>query len=85
MCVCVFRTMINDCVHFQDWSDLIEYVINTFVKKPQNLQLTQYFRLDTESFDDDKVLKDLIGNEDPKVVEDTTPDQVMLDAEDTDK
>ncbi|CAG4944884.1 unnamed protein product [Colias eurytheme] len=46
-----------------DWSDLIEYVINTFVKKPHTLQRTASFRLDTESFDDDKILKELIENE----------------------
>ncbi|XP_022123071.2 protein timeless [Pieris rapae] len=63
-----------------DWSDLIEYVINTFIKKPYSLQRTASFRLDTESFDDDKILKDLIEN--PK--EDTTEDQVMLDVEETD-
>ncbi|XP_053625997.1 protein timeless isoform X2 [Plodia interpunctella] len=38
-----------------DWSDLIEYVINTFIKKPHTLQSTTNFRLDTESFDDDKI------------------------------
>ncbi|KAL0849155.1 hypothetical protein ABMA28_013501 [Loxostege sticticalis] len=37
-----------------DWSDLIEYVINTFIKKPHTLQSATNFRLDTESFDDDK-------------------------------
>lgn len=40
---------------FQDWSDLIEYVINTFIKKPHTLQSPTNFRLDTESFDDEKV------------------------------
>lgn len=36
-----------------DWSDLIEYVINTFIKKPHALQSTTNFRLDTENFDED--------------------------------
>ncbi|XP_059048859.1 protein timeless isoform X2 [Achroia grisella] len=36
-----------------DWSDLIEYVINTFIKKPHTLQSTTNFRLDTENFDGD--------------------------------
>ncbi|CAH4002900.1 protein timeless [Pieris brassicae] len=57
-----------------DWSDLIEYVINTFIKKPHSLQRTASFRLDTESFDDDKVRKDLI--DDSK--------EFMLDVKDTD-
>ncbi|CAB3249938.1 unnamed protein product [Arctia plantaginis] len=39
-----------------DWSDLIEYVINTFIKKPNSLQSTANCRLDTESFDDDKIV-----------------------------
>ncbi|XP_075992234.1 timeless isoform X2 [Anticarsia gemmatalis] len=38
-----------------DWSDLIEYVINTFIKKPHSLHSTANFRLDTESFDDEKI------------------------------
>ncbi|KAM3964699.1 timeless isoform 2-T2 [Aphomia sociella] len=38
-----------------DWSDLIEYVINTFIKKPHTLQSTTIFRLETESFEDDDV------------------------------
>lgn len=40
------------CFIFQDWSDLIEYVINTFIKKPHALQSTSNIRLDIESFDD---------------------------------
>ncbi|XP_048487863.1 protein timeless isoform X2 [Plutella xylostella] len=36
-----------------DWSDLIEYAINTFIKKPQSLRAVNNFRLDTENFDDD--------------------------------
>lgn len=32
-----------------DWSDLIEYVINTFIKKPYSLQSTENGRLDMES------------------------------------
>ncbi|XP_028171667.1 protein timeless [Ostrinia furnacalis] len=38
-----------------DWSDLIEYIINTFLKKPHTLQSVSNFRLDTENFDDDKI------------------------------
>ncbi|XP_013200570.1 protein timeless [Amyelois transitella] len=38
-----------------DWSDLIEYVINTFIKKPHTLQSNTNFRLTTECFDDDKI------------------------------
>jgi hypothetical protein len=34
---------------------LIEYVINTFIKKPHSLQSSTNFRLDTENFDDDKI------------------------------
>nr|QCH40579.1 timeless [Chilo suppressalis] len=39
-----------------DWSDLIEYVINTFITKPQTLHTSANFRLDTENFDDDNVI-----------------------------
>lgn len=38
-----------------DWSDLIEYVINTFIKKPHSLQSTANFLLDTDSFEDVKI------------------------------
>ncbi|CAK1549861.1 unnamed protein product [Leptosia nina] len=63
-----------------DWSDLIEYVINTFIKKPHSLQRTASFRLDTESFDDDKALKELIETEEPKS-QDMTDDPMMMDVE----
>nr|QNI60324.1 timeless [Grapholita molesta] len=39
-----------------DWSDLIEYVINTFIKKPHELLSIDNFRMDTQIFDDKKVL-----------------------------
>ncbi|XP_061707871.1 protein timeless-like isoform X1 [Cydia pomonella] len=39
-----------------DWSDLIEYVINTFIKKPHALLTIDNFRMDTQIFDDKKVL-----------------------------
>nr|WJJ67113.1 TIMELESS [Phauda flammans] len=39
----------------EDWSDLIEYVINTFIKKPHVLQSTANFRLNEENFDDERV------------------------------
>ncbi|KAF9414680.1 hypothetical protein HW555_007458 [Spodoptera exigua] len=39
-----------------DWSDLIEYVINTFIKKPHSLQSSANFRLDIENFDDVKII-----------------------------
>ncbi|KAG6454028.1 hypothetical protein O3G_MSEX008488 [Manduca sexta] len=39
-----------------DWSDLIEYVINTFIKKPHTLQSMANFRLDAESFEDNKMV-----------------------------
>ncbi|XP_047515532.1 protein timeless isoform X1 [Pieris napi] len=74
---CIWRSEFEIC---DDWSDLIEYVINTFIKKPHCLQRTASFRLDTESFDDDKVFKELI--DDPQ--EDTAEDQFMSDVEDTD-
>lgn len=47
---------LNICSICQDWSDLVEYVINTFIKKPHSLQSTANFRLETESFDDDEVV-----------------------------
>ncbi|XP_068621502.1 protein timeless isoform X2 [Battus philenor] len=34
-----------------DWADLIEHVINTFIKKPQTLQSVGNFRLDPENFE----------------------------------
>ncbi|XP_045535378.1 protein timeless isoform X2 [Papilio machaon] len=37
-----------------DWSDLIEYVINTFIKKPQSLQCIGTIRLESEKFDVDQ-------------------------------
>ncbi|KAJ0181807.1 hypothetical protein K1T71_002529 [Dendrolimus kikuchii] len=38
-----------------DWSDLIEYAINTFIKKPHTLQSTIKFKLDTEPFDEEQI------------------------------
>ncbi|CAH0726687.1 unnamed protein product, partial [Brenthis ino] len=43
-----------------DWSDLIEYVINTFVKKPYNLQCSAQLPLDVKMFDEDKSLKGIL-------------------------
>nr|AAF66996.1 timeless [Antheraea pernyi] len=39
-----------------DWSDLVEYVINTFIKKPHTLQSVVELQQDNESFDDDKLI-----------------------------
>ncbi|XP_028040904.1 protein timeless isoform X2 [Bombyx mandarina] len=47
-----------------DWSDLIEYVINTFIKKPHTLQTMADIRLDTENFDDEIVSKPVTTPED---------------------
>ncbi|CAD0196198.1 unnamed protein product [Chrysodeixis includens] len=49
----IWKTEFEIC---DDWSDLIEYVINTFIKKPHTLQSTANFRLDNENFDEEKVV-----------------------------
>ncbi|XP_046961994.1 protein timeless [Vanessa cardui] len=42
-----------------DWSDLIEYVINTFIKKPYKMQNTVSL-IEKEIFEDDKHLKEIL-------------------------
>ncbi|XP_063358533.1 protein timeless-like isoform X2 [Cydia amplana] len=49
----IWRSEFEIC---DDWSDLIEYVINTFIKKPHALLTTDNFRMDTQIFDDKKVV-----------------------------
>ncbi|CAH2104707.1 unnamed protein product [Euphydryas editha] len=43
-----------------DWSDLIEYVINTFTKKPYKLQNSLNICPNKEIFEDDKHFKELV-------------------------
>ena len=50
--------------NLQDWSDLIEYVINTFIKKPYKLQSSAQLPLDVEMFEDDKMLKEILDTAD---------------------
>ncbi|KPJ15158.1 Protein timeless [Papilio machaon] len=38
-----------------DWSDLIEYVINTFIKKPQSLQCIGTNQLESEKWTEDEI------------------------------
>ncbi|XP_063529184.1 protein timeless-like isoform X2 [Cydia strobilella] len=49
----IWRSEFEIC---DDWSDLIEYVINTFIKKPHALLTIDNFRMDTQIFDDKKVV-----------------------------
>ncbi|XP_063617783.1 protein timeless-like isoform X1 [Cydia splendana] len=49
----IWRSEFEIC---DDWSDLIEYVINTFIKKPQALLTIDNFRMDTQIFDEKKVV-----------------------------
>ncbi|XP_049865864.1 protein timeless [Pectinophora gossypiella] len=44
-----------------DWSDLIEYVINTFIKKPHTLQKPANVWLENESFDDIAAPKPIVA------------------------
>lgn len=67
------------CFVFQDWSDLIEYVINTFIKKPHSLQSTANIRLDFENFDDDfKIVPKTIMSPAPE----TKPDTIEAESDD---
>lgn len=62
-----------------DWSDLIEYVINTFIKKPYKLQSSAQLPLDVEMFDDDKMLKEILDTADgteQSIVEKKKPNSV---------
>lgn len=56
---------------FQDWSDLIEYVINTFIKKPHSLQSSTNFRFEIENFDDVKIIPKSILSPAPETKPDT--------------
>ncbi|KAI5641514.1 timeless protein domain-containing protein [Phthorimaea operculella] len=47
----IWKTEFEIC---DDWSDLIEYVINTFIKKPESLQSASSVVLDNESFSGDR-------------------------------
>ncbi|XP_072936507.1 protein timeless isoform X2 [Epargyreus clarus] len=42
-----------------DWTDLVEYVINTFVKKPHSLHNSASFRLEPEDFDNEDLFRQL--------------------------
>ncbi|XP_032510677.1 protein timeless isoform X2 [Danaus plexippus] len=48
-----------------DWSDLIEYVINTFIKKPYKLQNYSNIQLEMEIFDDDMKPKENLIDPEP--------------------
>lgn len=63
----------------KDWSDLIEYVINTFIKKPHSLQSMANFRIEIENFDEVKLV--------PKPVDapETPIKPVSVEAEDKKK
>ncbi|CAH0749022.1 unnamed protein product [Diatraea saccharalis] len=54
-----------------DWSDLIEYVINAFIKQPHAIQSSSNFRLKIENIDNDKVFA---KPEDAVAQLDTKPD-----------
>ncbi|XP_073941710.1 timeless [Choristoneura fumiferana] len=82
--ICLFQPKIlkvftsiweSECEICDDWSDLIEYVINTFVKKPQSLHISHTsIRMETEDFEGDEVLKKLTTLSAPEKEEIQAPD-----------
>ncbi|XP_034828725.1 protein timeless [Maniola hyperantus] len=72
----IFKSEFEIC---DDWSDLIEYVINTFIKKPYKLQSSVQVRLDAEMFENDTRLKELLESTDN--TEKFMPEKLLLQEE----
>lgn len=68
---------------------MIEYVINTFIKKPHSLHSSANIRLDTESFDDVKLFSKHVvsnaANDDVNETEDVKKERGNCDPSNTSK